>query len=258
MRILGIVLVLATLALPAASAFGDVVYDAADQVDADLGAALDAVFIALPVVFDEPRGEDAAQERERAQHEEPARESASEPASPPSSAPASGGSLGGTLAAPVARLVPVPVSNLVGAAPRLDLLAITGGVPDLSPAAAPARAPAPAPSALPAPASAPEPVAAASQTATVVALGVAATASVAAPAAGALWERLRRLGFLALLYSRIAKERLLDHGTRERLLDAIRAQPGLAVADLAEAARVPRNTVTYHLRVLEREGLVSS
>ncbi|HUR67893.1 MAG TPA: winged helix-turn-helix transcriptional regulator, partial [Candidatus Thermoplasmatota archaeon] len=47
-------------------------------------------------------------------------------------------------------------------------------------------------------------------------------------------------------------------GTRERLLDAIRAQPGLAVADLAEAARVPRNTVTYHLRVLEREGLVSS
>ena len=95
-------------------------------------------------------------------------------------------------------------------------------------------------------------------TAALLTLAASFTAAAQQGAAGHLWERLRRLGFLALLYSRIAKERLLDHGSRERLLDAIRAKPGQAVADLVTTTGIPRNTVTYHLRVLEREGLASS
>jgi predicted transcriptional regulator len=86
---------------------------------------------------------------------------------------------------------------------------------------------------------------------------VAAGAAVA-PAAPFAWDRLKRLAFLAALYTRIAKERLLDHGSRDRLLTVIRERPGLPVTDLADAAGVPRNTATYHLRRLEREGLAVS
>lgn len=88
---------------------------------------------------------------------------------------------------------------------------------------------------------------------------VAAAALAAAPSASTFsWTRLRRFGFLALLYTRISKERLLDHERRDELLQAIRDQPGTAVTDLVKLTGVPRNTAVYHLTRLEREGLVSS
>lgn len=90
-------------------------------------------------------------------------------------------------------------------------------------------------------------------------VGVAVIA--AQPAAAAFsFDRFRRfLWLLGLpLYTRIAKERLLDHERRDTLLNAIREQPGQAVADLVRVTHVPRNTAVYHLTRLEREGLVSS
>lgn len=87
---------------------------------------------------------------------------------------------------------------------------------------------------------------------------VAAAMVVAQPTFSFSWERLRRFGWLALLYTRISKERLLDHERRDMLLQAIREHPGSAVADLAKVTDVPRNTAVYHLTRLEREGLVSS
>jgi DNA-binding transcriptional ArsR family regulator len=91
------------------------------------------------------------------------------------------------------------------------------------------------------------------------ALVAVAAVTAAAPLAGGFgWERLRRLALAAALYTRIAKERLLDHTGRERLVLAVREHPGAAVTDLAVLAGIPRNTAVYHLRRLEREGLVSS
>lgn len=253
-------LVLASLAAPTALAEGEEVLALADEALAAVGAAESAVWTAASGLLPpEPSEEEAAHEHEErdasASHED---ERASEPA--PRAAPADERAWAPAPLAPVARLVPIPIAD-AGAAPRIDLGAITAAIPlgPLAPADAPstARVAAPAASVAEAP-SAPaaplaEPIAAAP-----LALAATAAATAAAPAAGALWERFRRFAWLALLYSRIAKERLLDHASRERLLDAVRARPGLAVADLATTTGMPRNTVTYHMRVMEREGLVSS
>jgi predicted transcriptional regulator len=103
------------------------------------------------------------------------------------------------------------------------------------------------------------PAPAASPLAPAAALAAVAAVSAAGPAAAVVgWERLRRLVPLAALYTRIAKERLLDHGGRERLLDLVRASPGIALADAARLAGLRRNTAVYHLSRLEKEGLVSS
>ncbi|MFA5860791.1 MAG: winged helix-turn-helix transcriptional regulator [Candidatus Thermoplasmatota archaeon] len=99
--------------------------------------------------------------------------------------------------------------------------------------------------------------------ASAIAPGAALVALAAVTAAGPViatlsWERLRRFAPLAMLYTRIAKERLLDHGARERLIEAVRSSPGVALADAARIADLPRNTAVYHLMRLEKEGLVSS
>lgn len=127
-------------------------------------------------------------------------------------------------------------------------------VPDAAPAPAPAPVVAPEP--IRTASVAPEAVATADVGSALLAAGVAATS--AAPAASLAWDRLRRFGLFAVLYARIAKERLLDHGARERLLARVRETPGAPLADLARAADLPRNTAVYHLRRLEKEGLVSS
>lgn len=161
---------------------------------------------------------------------------------------------------PVSRFAPIPDTN-VGPMPRIDIAFLTAAIDEVAPTPAPAReTPAPAPRpVVSAPERAPEQNDAPAMPVPVLALAAATAVAAAGPAtAGAMWERLKGLVLLVGLYSRIAKERLLDHGSRERLLDAIRAKPGQAVADLAERTGYPRNTVTYHLRVLEREGLVSS
>lgn len=124
-------------------------------------------------------------------------------------------------------------------------------------AAAPAVMPAP-PARTAAPAAAADADPSSGPSAVLVAL--ASTAAIASVAAGPAfdWERIRRFGFLALLYTRIAKDRLLDHGRRESLLSAIRERPGMTLSDVAEATGIPRNTATYHLNRLEKEGLLAS
>lgn len=169
-----------------------------------------------------------------------------------------------------ARLVPAPLRGLVpvpvltdGPLPRIDL-GMLADVEDIVPLAREGSAPQvtriePAATAPTAAGAAPGHASSAATLApAAIAVAAAATAGGAPSAFSTLWDRLRRVGWLAVLYSRIAKERLLDHGARERLLDAVRAHPGASLADLARMTDAPRNTITYHMRVLEREGLVSS
>lgn len=251
-------LVLAVLVAPLASAQAPdalgLVEDAAAQLGLELPAPVVETFREPePAVGTDPVPVPGTRYERESESEEAARERPAprgEQSPPPS--PLS------PVGAP--RLVPVPMVGQ-GAVPKVDLSVVDQGAGLLRPlipaASAPAKA-APAPRAAP-PAEA-ETFAVVAEASPVLPAGalvaVAAAASAAAPAFG--WERLRRLAFLAALYSRIARENLLDHGSRERLLDAIRDRPGLAVADLAKATSTPRNTVTYHLRVLEREGLVTS
>jgi DNA-binding transcriptional ArsR family regulator len=49
----------------------------------------------------------------------------------------------------------------------------------------------------------------------------------------------------------------LAHGTRARLFEAIESRPGRHLTALGEATDTPRSTVRYHVRVLEREGVVT-
>lgn len=58
-----------------------------------------------------------------------------------------------------------------------------------------------------------------------------------------------------LLYHRLRRARLVGLDTRARLLDALRARPGLAVVDAARAVDVDPSTALYHLRRLVDEGV---
>lgn len=151
-----------------------------------------------------------------------------------------------------------PVVDLLPVELPLDgALALTALLPAAEAAPTPAREPAFTPL-LPAAAPVPQAIAEAPAGVAPVAAVVAVALITAQPAVSLSWERLRRFGLLALLYTRIAKENLLDHERRDALLQGIRDHPGSAVADLVRLTGVPRNTTVYHLARLEREGLVSS
>lgn len=68
------------------------------------------------------------------------------------------------------------------------------------------------------------------------------------------------LGFLALLFRRRVRgegvEALLACETRRRLLAALQGEAGLTAAALSERLGVGHNSVLYHVRLLERGGLV--
>lgn len=91
-----------------------------------------------------------------------------------------------------------------------------------------------------------------------VALVTVAGAGAAMPASSLLWERLRKLLLGVALYTRISREKLLTHDSREALLEALRAHPGTAISDLSRTTEIPRNTVTHHLHMLEKQGIVTS
>lgn len=59
-----------------------------------------------------------------------------------------------------------------------------------------------------------------------------------------------------LLYHRAKGARIAAQATRARLLDALRAEPGLSPAEVARAVGVDPSTALYHLRRLEKEALV--
>lgn len=108
------------------------------------------------------------------------------------------------------------------------------------------------------------PVAAPNMPPGALALALAGVASVTVAAAAAstgpsssLLAWLRRVFWLPL-YARVAKDKVLDHGTRQELLDRLRASPGSCVAELQAASGVSLNTIRHHLRVMQANGVVTS
>jgi len=59
-------------------------------------------------------------------------------------------------------------------------------------------------------------------------------------------------------YSRFGRDHALDNTNRELVYDAVVANPGLDLAELAGVTSLHRATVTYHVRVLSRVGLVAT
>ncbi|MEM3341163.1 MAG: winged helix-turn-helix transcriptional regulator, partial [Thermoplasmata archaeon] len=73
-------------------------------------------------------------------------------------------------------------------------------------------------------------------------------------------ERYRYSFFfiIAPLYSRISKENAQDNFTRGQILGYLKANPGVHYRKLLEALDIGNGNLTYHLRVLEKEGLIRS
>lgn len=76
----------------------------------------------------------------------------------------------------------------------------------------------------------------------------------AAAAAGATGLALTALGLW--LYSRIQRGDVLAHPLRARILEVVRAQPGIQQERLQESLGLPWGTFRYHLHVLRRNRLV--
>jgi|GEM_PF-1219055 predicted transcriptional regulator len=82
-----------------------------------------------------------------------------------------------------------------------------------------------------------------------------------------LWIKLHHIaslliGFVVLvklLPFVIARIRIaLENRKRLKILDFIRNNPGLSIAQLQDATGIDRNTLKYHLNILERENLITS
>lgn len=89
--------------------------------------------------------------------------------------------------------------------------------------------------------------------------GALATVGLAA-AVAYFWPLLKYGASLTLfpLYARVPKEQTLQHKGRELLYDLIRNEPGISTNKLAKDVPFGWSTLTYHLRVLERnEAIVS-
>jgi DNA-binding MarR family transcriptional regulator len=90
---------------------------------------------------------------------------------------------------------------------------------------------------------------------------LAVTGSVAVFAgAVALVERARHRLWTLLtpLYTRLAKEDVLDNDLRQGILQAVREDPGIHYSGLRRELDLNAGALTYHLQVLEREDLVTS
>jgi len=70
--------------------------------------------------------------------------------------------------------------------------------------------------------------------------------------------RYKILSLLMPLYSKLSKEDVLDQYTRGKIHGYILANPGEHFNGIRKALYLNNGTVTYHLRVLEREGHVQS
>ncbi len=60
------------------------------------------------------------------------------------------------------------------------------------------------------------------------------------------------------MYSRIERSELLDNDTREQLYEAVKDEPGIHAHALSEAVEIGWGTTVYHLRRLEKNGMVTS
>ncbi|MBW3583640.1 MAG: hypothetical protein KY455_11130 [Euryarchaeota archaeon] len=92
--------------------------------------------------------------------------------------------------------------------------------------------------------------------AAVVAVGLSFTALGAALAG---W--LRRVGpyvLLAPLFTKLDRDRLLKHGTREEIVSFVRENPGVATEEVRKHTGIGWGTVVYHLSALEQHGVIVS
>ena len=89
--------------------------------------------------------------------------------------------------------------------------------------------------------------------------GIAALGSVAAAprfALASLVDKLRPF-FFPLRYSRYDDSDPLEHEARERVYEIVNEAPGSYLSEVSEEADLPLSTTRHHVRVLEREDLVS-
>lgn len=70
-----------------------------------------------------------------------------------------------------------------------------------------------------------------------------------------LWPALKSGGFVGL-FSRLRRERLLEHPTRVAIVDAVRSQPGIHHTALVRMLGKGKGVVDHHLRKLDDAGLV--
>lgn len=92
--------------------------------------------------------------------------------------------------------------------------------------------------------------------------GTVATSAAGASAAAnyGLFEWLRRAGWLGAgvpLFSRIAKDDILEHPLRAEIFDAIKASPGIHISALARTVDAGWGTTIHHLRKLQEKELVA-
>lgn len=92
-----------------------------------------------------------------------------------------------------------------------------------------------------------------------LAWGIAlASTTVGAIAMGFAWMHRRWGILLAPLYTRIARSKVLDQPTRERIAKLVEAQPGITFSELQRALAMGAGTLTHHARMLERAGVLHS
>lgn len=114
------------------------------------------------------------------------------------------------------------------------------------------RAPPPPPPTLPPSASAGAWIAGA------VAVAGAGSAGTALLAWRTDWGRWKLLAPLVGLYSRLAKHRVLEQSTRDKLYALVKERPGIHLVALRDALGLSTTLAVHHLRMLERHGLITS
>lgn len=63
-------------------------------------------------------------------------------------------------------------------------------------------------------------------------------------------------GLLLALYARLAKSKVLDHGTRKQIHEFLQVRPGACMSEIRAALQTSESNTRHHLRVLESHGLV--
>jgi predicted transcriptional regulator/protocatechuate 3,4-dioxygenase beta subunit len=93
------------------------------------------------------------------------------------------------------------------------------------------------------------------------AVGVSVGVTIATLAAIAATEvgRVALLGLLLVpLYTKIKRERVMDHFVRGRMYEYICQNPGVNYSSIKEQFKLTNGTVTYHLSMLERQEFIRS
>lgn len=93
-----------------------------------------------------------------------------------------------------------------------------------------------------------------------LAAGGGAALGLSVLAAAYYWPLLKyaATGLWAPLYARVPRDHILDHKGRDQVYERVRSEPGISTNKLAEGFPFGWSTLTYHLRVLERNGAIVS